>query len=257
MGAFLIPGIIAGAQTAFGIGQKIAGGVQRRRAQKFFEKNKYEIPSGVRSSLDVVRNVASQRNLPGSEQYLNQIRGATSQSVETATRAAQSTSDVLGALQGSISRQMGAQQDLAIASAQNWQRNQFQYANSLENLARYETEKYDRNIMYPYMQRMEAAGQTSQAGNENIASGISSGLNLWGANQQMKADEANLAEFMRQKQSNFPTTYPFKTSPVASNIPQPRPYIPAKNFSDYNNPNPIPQYGGLEPSGEGNWSPYQ
>ena len=205
MGDFLIPGLLAGAQTVFGIGQQIAAGGQRRKAQKFFDKNKYEIPSGINQMLDTVRGVASQREMPGSDVMRQQLQGTTSQGVETATRAATSSSDVLGALQGLYGRQMKGQQNMAIANAQNWQRNQMQLANSLQTLGNYQTQKWNYNVLYPYMQKMTAAGQMAQAGNENIASGINSGLNLWGANQQMNQQQNMFDQWLNNRGWNNQT----------------------------------------------------
>lgn len=191
--------IMAAVQAAGGIAQKISAGAERRKADKFFNKNKYEVPSGVNSMLDIMGNVASQRDLPGGDLIRQRLSATTSQGVETAERVGQSSSDVLGALQGLYSKQMNNQQDMAIASAQNWQRNQLQYANALQTMGQYQTEKWNYNVLYPYMQKMTAAGEMGQAGNENIASGISSGLSVMTANAQMQEDQAKMAEWERLK----------------------------------------------------------
>lgn len=257
--SLLVPLIIAGAQGLFGIGQQIFAGSKRRKAQREFDKNKYEIPSGVKSMLDVIRNMATQTKIPGYEQYLQQIQGATSQGVETAQRAGQSSSDVLGALQKLYGKQMDMQTDLAVANAQNYQRNQMQYANALNTMGQYETQKWQYNSLYPYMQQMTAAGQTAQAGNQNIGSALGSGLSLWAANAQMNQTENQFNQWLNQKNlgiqnatSAIPAQQlPFPSSPSFGNLrntTQPA-NIAALTRSAWSEPSP--SY-----SGGNTWSPY-
>lgn len=254
--SLLIPAIIAGSQFLFGAGQELLAGSRRRKAQREFEKNKYEIPSGVKSMLEVIKNVASQTKMPGYEQYLQQIQGATSQGVETAQRAGQSSSDVLGALQKLYGKQMDMQTDLAIANAQNYQRNQLQYANALNTMGQYETQKWQYNTLYPYMQQMTGAGQMAQAGNQNIGSAISSGLSLWSANAQMKQTQDNFDKWYNAQGLNNQGT-----SPMPSNrLPLP-PVGDFGNLRNTNNPaslsyvntrvEPNPPYGSNQ-----SWTPY-
>lgn len=255
----LVPLIMAGAQLLGGIGQQISAGSQRRKAQREFEKNKYEIPSGVKSMLDVIRNMATQTKMPGYEQYLQQIQGATSQGVETAQRAGQSSSDVLGALQKLYGKQMDMQTDLAVANAQNYQRNQMQYANALNTMGQYETQKWQYNSLYPYMQQMTGAGQMAQAGNQNIGSALSSGLSLWAANAQMEQTQKNFDLWLNGKGLGNPSgsaqmpsnALPFPSSPAFGNLrntTQPA-NIAALTRSAWSEPSP--SY-----SGGNTWSPY-
>jgi hypothetical protein len=178
--------IMLAAQGLLGVGEKIIGGIQRNKAQKEFDKNKYEIPSSVNAMLDTVRGEASQRKLPGQEIMDQQIGATTAQGVEAATRVGRSSSDALGALEGLYGRQMQSQQNLALAGAQNWQENQFKYANSLRILGDYQQEKWKYKSLYPYMQKMTGAGEMQMAGNTNIGSGVSGLLSSDYANQYLK-----------------------------------------------------------------------
>lgn len=171
------------AQGVLGVGEKIYGGIQRAKAEKEFKKHPYEIPGSVNRMLDVVRGVASQRKLPGQEFAEQQIGATTAQGVEAATRVGRSASDALGALEGLYGRQMQQQQNLALAGAQNWQENQMRYANTLERMGAYEDQKWQYNHLYPYMQKMTAAGEMQMAGNQNIGSGVSGLVSLESANR--------------------------------------------------------------------------
>jgi len=177
---------LLGAQGLLGIGEKIVGGIQRNKAQKEFEKNKYQIPSSVNAMLDTVRGVASQRKLPGQEFMEQQVGATTAQGVEAATRVGRSASDALGALEGLYGRQMQSQQNLALAGAQNWQQNQFKYANALERMGSYQDQKWQYNTLYPYMQKMTGAGQMQEAGNQNIGSAMSGMVSMNYGNQEMR-----------------------------------------------------------------------
>jgi hypothetical protein len=184
---------LMGAQTLLGVGEKIIGGIQKNKAQKEFDKNKYEIPSSVNAMLDTVRGVASQRKLPGQEIMEQQIGSTTAQGVEAATRVGRSSSDALGALEGLYGRQMQSQQNLALAGAQNWQENQFKYASALERMGAYQDQKWQYNTLYPYMQKMTGAGQMQEAGNTNIGSAMSGFVSLQSANQGLGGGNNNLS----------------------------------------------------------------
>jgi hypothetical protein len=200
----VLPLIAAGVQTALGAGQMIAGGAMRKKAQKQFDANKYEVPGSIKSMLDVVRGVASQRDMPGYDQYLQKIGATTAQGVEAAQRSGQSSSDVLGALSNLYGRQMSQQQDMAIANAQNYQRNQMQLAGALQTMGGYEDQKWNYNVLYPYMQQMTAAGQVAGAGSQNLSGGIGSAMSIGMANSQMQHDEEMYRLFKEDKfgQSN-------------------------------------------------------
>ena len=207
----------SGAQFVLGIGQKFLAERQRKKAQKFFDKNKYEVPAGVKSMLDVVRGVASQREMPGSDIQRQRVGQATSQGVETAKRVGQSSSDVLGALQGLYSKQMDTQQNMALENADYWRKNQMQYANALNTMGQYQSEKWNYNVLYPYMQRMSAASEMGMAGNENMASAIKSNMGTWAANQEMNTMEQDLQNFRNRAMNGMPNS-----QQQQSNVPLPQ-----------------------------------
>lgn len=234
MGAFLIPALLAGAQTALGGIQQISAGAQRRKAQRAFDKNKYQIPGGVKAMLSTIQGLASQRKLPGEDIYRQQLASTTAQGVESAERSAKSPSDVLGVLSKLYGRQMDAQENLALAGANQYQQNQLRLAQAFGTLGGYETEKWKYNTLYPYIQQMERAGQTAAAGTANIASGINSGLNLFGAKWQMdqmqNAYDQNLA-------GKFPTagaaSQPTMFSSFSTQRPMQSPWDATKPMQDY------------------------
>jgi len=178
-----IMAILGGVQAATGIGQKIGAGIQRRKAEKEFDK--YEIPSGIESMIDVMQGLASQTEVPGADILRSRQRATTAEGVEVASRTSESSGDVLGALHQLYGRQMESEERLALAGAQQYQMNQMRYANALQTLGQYQTQKWQYNELYPYMQRMTYAGQLAGAGSENISQGIGTGLNAFMMNENM------------------------------------------------------------------------
>ena len=202
MDPMTIMAILSGLQTAGGVAQQIAAGAKRRKAQAFFDQNKFEIPAGVKAMLSTVQGMASQRGLPGEDIYRQQLASTTAQGVESAERSAKSPSDVLGVLAKLYGKQMDSQNQLAIAGANQYQQNQQRLAQAFGTLGGYETQKWNYNVLYPYMQRMQAAGQLAGAGTANIASGVNSGMNLAYANWQMQQDQKNMNSYINNKFGN-------------------------------------------------------
>jgi hypothetical protein len=203
-------------QIGFGIYDRIAGSVQRKKAEREFAKHPYEVPGSVNKMLDVVRGVASQRKLPGQEFAEQQIGATTAQGVEAATRVGRSASDALGALESLYGQQQQRQQSLALAGAQNWQENQMRYANTLERMGAYEDQKWQYNYLYPYMQRMTGAGEMQMAGNTNLGSGISGLVSTDYANRELKAMQDKWNKD-REAGLNFSNPYRNYTSPSYGN----------------------------------------
>lgn len=191
--------IMAAVQGGLGLVQQGNAAIKRRQAQREFDQNKYQVPAGVKAMLSAIQNVASQTELPGADITRQRLASSTAQGVETAQRTAQSSSDVLGALHNLYRKQMDSQQDLAIAGAQNYQRNQLQYAQALGTLGQYQSQKWMYNTMYPYMQRMTEAGQIAQAGSANLGSAIQSGMNIAMADYQLNELNKMEAEFKARK----------------------------------------------------------
>lgn len=200
--------IMAAVQGGLGLVQQGNAAIKRRQAQREFDQNKYQVPAGVKAMLSTIQNVASQTQLPGADIARQRLASSTAQGVETAQRTAQSSSDVLGALHNLYRKQMDSQQDLAIAGAQNYQRNQLQYAQALGTLGQYQSQKWMYNTMYPYMQRMTEAGQIAQAGSANLGSAIQSGMNIAMADYQL--DQMNKQFENWKLQKGYGTTNPMQ-----------------------------------------------
>jgi len=180
--------IMAAGQAAMGGVQSLQADIARRKAERDFQK--YKVPGGVQSMLNVLHGMASQTEVPGADLVKQKLASATARGVETSQRTARSSTDVLGALHRLYSSQMDRELDLAVAGANNYQANRARLAQGLQTLGQYQTQKWQYNELYPYMQKMTEAGQLSAAGGANIAGALKSGVSLAAYGAQMDAMKA-------------------------------------------------------------------
>jgi hypothetical protein len=67
--------------------------------------------------------------------------------------------------------------------------------NALSRFSQFEQERWNYNELYPYMQAVGEAGQMDMAGNQNIQSAVSTGMNIYGAQADM--------DFQREQFANW------------------------------------------------------
>lgn len=171
--------LMAIAQGAMGVGQKIIGGIKKKKAKANFDP--YEIPSSVNMMLDKAGSLASQTDIPGADIYRSKAQSNAAQTIENSQRVAGSTSDVLGTLSGTQQNLDNFYQDIAAKGAEYYQQNQAQLQNALQTMGQYETERWKQNEYLPYLQAMGDANAMGQAGNQNIGSAIQSGMSIGAA----------------------------------------------------------------------------
>jgi hypothetical protein len=199
LGGLATAGLIAGA--ASGVGQTVLGAVQQskanktlKKAQSFYEKNKYQIPESAKAALGVSQRQASGLALPGEDIARARLGASTAQGLGAAKEAATSSSDVLSVLSSLYGGQMQGEQNLAMQGAQRYDRNQAQLQNALNTMANLENQKWQYNVLYPYQQML---GQAEAYGNKAAAE-ISGGLGMIG---QTAGAEAQLGGAQQDLQS--------------------------------------------------------
>ena len=171
--------LMAIAQGAMGVGQKIIGGIKKKKAQANFSP--YEIPSSINMMLDKANSLASQTEIPGADIYRSRAQSNAAQTVENSQRVAGSTSDVLGTLSGTQKNLDDFYQEIAKKGSEFYQDNQRQQQQALQTMGQYETERWRQNEYLPYLQALGDANAIGQAGNQNIGSAIGSGMAIGSA----------------------------------------------------------------------------
>lgn len=161
-------------QSGIGIADMIKGRKTLKKAQSFYEKNKYEIPEAARSSLGVAERQASSLKMPGEDIARARLAESTAAGVGSAQQAATSASDVLSVLSGLYGQQMSGEQDILMAGAERYDRNQAQLMNALNTMAGFEREKWQYNVLYPYQQMLGQAEAYSTRGRQELSAGLGS-----------------------------------------------------------------------------------
>ncbi len=193
MEPFTMMALMAGGQALGGLLQKGQSALMRRRARREFQP--YEIPSSAKAMLDKATSVASLRGVPGEDIYRSQAQASVARGTEAAQRTAESPSDVLSVLSRLYGDYQGFEQNLAVQGEQSYERRQSQLMNALNRFSQFERERWQYNELYPYMQAMGEAGQMDMAGNQNIQSAVSTGMNIYGAQTDM--------DFQREQFANW------------------------------------------------------
>jgi hypothetical protein len=187
--------------AAVGAAQMAKSESDRKKAEKNFDK--YEIPSGVNAMMDVMKSLSTQTELPGSDILRSRQAATTAQGVETAQRTSESGGDVLGLLSEMYGKQLDSAEKMAIQGAEYYAQNRARYANALNTLGGYQTQKWQYNELYPYMQNMTGAGQTAGAGSANISSGIGSAIDIYGGQQNMKTQDESFNNWLKNKMGSY------------------------------------------------------
>lgn len=217
MDPMTIMALLSAGQGILGAGQKIGAKMQRGNAERNFQR--MEIPSGVNAMMDVMKSLSTQTEVPGADLLRSRQDKTTAQGVETAQRTSESGGDVLGMLSSVYSRQLDSAQNQAIQNAQFYQQNRLRLGNALETLGGYQTEKWKYNELYPYIQKMTAAGQTDAAGSANISGGIGGMINTFGAKANMDWMDENQQNWLDTKMGAYNTT----PNPVNAGYGEPQP----------------------------------
>ena len=177
LGGLVTAGLIAGVATSgtqlgLGIADSIKGKRTLKKAQSFYEKNKYEVPESAEAALDVAQRQAQGLALPGEDIARERIGQTTSQAIGQAKQAATSSSDVLGMLASVYGNQMLQEQGLVEAGAARYDAQQGNLQNALNTMAGYEDQKWQYNVLYPYQQMLGQAEAYQSRGREGIGMGL-------------------------------------------------------------------------------------
>ena len=180
-------------QGGLGVGQKVQAALMRRKAEREFDD--YQIPASARAALEKASSVASMRGLPGEDLARARTMSGLAQGVESARRTAESPNDVLSVLGRLYSGYAGFETEIASQGEAAYERRQGQLMSALDRFAGYETERWQYNELYPYMQRMSSAGQVDEAGNQNISGGLNSFMNVHGTKWDIQTQQDQFNEW--------------------------------------------------------------
>lgn len=188
---------LALAQGGLGAIQKGMAAGERKRADSEFKR--FEIPSSIKAMMGVMESLSTQTELPGSDILRSRQEATTAQGVETAQRTSESGGDALGLLSEMYGKQLDSAERMAVQGAEYYQTNRARYANALQTMGQYQQEQWKYNELYPYMQKMTAAGESDAAGGANVSGGMGSMIDIFGANKNMDFQERMFNEWQNNK----------------------------------------------------------
>lgn len=187
----IVAGVVGGAQLAQGLYQQYRAGRIRKKAQKEYDANPYQIPEAQTRFVNKMGTLAQSRQLPGQQIMEDRMQSQAAGTVGAARQAATSPSQVLASTLAAYQQQQQNQQNLDLQAAQNYQQRQSQYAQSIASLAPYEQKRWEYRTLYPYQAKLNQAAGLQQQGQQNMQQGIQSGLSIYANDQYLNALKTN------------------------------------------------------------------
>ena len=169
--------LLAGAaiiKGGVGIGKAIAGGVQKRRAQRELDKEtpKYSRPEEYEKLLGIFQQQAGLGQLPGQDQIEAKLSANTARGTRAISKFADNPVAAVASVSGLYGREQGAIRDLGIQFAEFRNRAQNQLAGAYKMGADYSDKEWGTNTWYPDQVRRNMASQRWNAGQANLWGGI-------------------------------------------------------------------------------------
>ena len=249
--------LLAGAaiiKGGVGIGKAIAGGIQKRRAQRELDKEtpKYSRPEEYEKLLGIFQQQASLGQLPGQDQIEAKLSANTARGTRAIGKYADNPVAAVAATAGLYGREQGAIRDLGIQFAEFRNRAQGQLANAYKIGADYSDKEFSYNQWYPDQMRRNMAAQKWNAGQQN----------LWGGIDQVAGAGVDALTAGLNAKQGIPRQVPsIPSSPAAAGSPA------TTSAYDYYNPNLagqfVPAFGTQIPAPQpgsewgqwGSWTP--
>ncbi len=166
--------IAAGGKALIGGIKAIAGGVQKRRANKALESEmpKYSRPEEYDKLLGIFQQQAGLGQLPGQDQIEAKLSSTTARGTRAVAKYADNPVAAVAATAGLYGREQGAIRDLGIQFAEFRNRAQGQLANAYKIGADYADKEWSYNEFYPDQVKRNMAAQRWNAGQANLWGGI-------------------------------------------------------------------------------------
>ena len=184
--------IAAGVSVGLNLGM---AAYQSHKAKKLANtpRPEYQIPQGQVEALNNAKYMASQTELPGQNIMQQKIDQGSAGALANLKDVSQSGS-ALGSNIASIYRgNVGAQNQLNLAGAQNWNANQQNLRGELNNMATAQDKQWTINKFDPYKNNMAAASAMREGAFRNATAGVTdlAAAGAGAANQKFWADQLN------------------------------------------------------------------
>jgi len=211
-------GIMAAAPLASGI----YGIVQKAQADKLrkqFDQPMYAIPQGMQEAYGLAQSRAFDTSLPGQSLIEAGIDRGQAAANRAIMESGLSGAERLAAINAGAGNRMDANTQLAMQMAQQQQQNLANYQNTLGQLAGYQEKQWQLNKQQPWIDAMEAANRLSEAGSQNIMTGLKdlSGIGVAMAKQRTPGIETTTGVLNPGTSLTADSGTEQKTSPFVGN----------------------------------------
>lgn len=133
----------------------------------------YEIPSAVYESLNNIKGLASQNQLPGQPRIEENIRSSSADAINSLKELSGSSTDSVLGLGAIAGKEQKAMSNLGIEAANRQDKMKLLVSQALDQLSQQQEKKWQYDKYMPYANAMSAAQRLSNAGNLNVNSGLS------------------------------------------------------------------------------------
>jgi hypothetical protein len=166
--------IAAGGKALIGGIKSIAGGIQKRRAQRELDKEtpKYSRPEEYEKILSIYQQQAGLGQLPGQDQIEAKLSSTTARGTRAISKYADNPVAAVAATAGLYGKEQGAIRDLGIQFAEFKNRAQDRLAGAYKMGAEYSDKEWSTNVFYPDQVRRNLAAGRFNAGQQSLWGGI-------------------------------------------------------------------------------------
>jgi hypothetical protein len=211
--------------------QSVLGGIQARRGRKMAEGitvPEYKIPEAAGQALGLARQGVGTFEMPGQDQMIQGLEAGVAGSLNAATQAATSSSDLLSTIANVSGNKMEGMLNIGANAAQQYEQRRNAYQNALNVFASYQ----EKELMDKIARQQQAAGAAAglmNVGRQNIFEGIKTGAGV-GANYLMlkgmyggggktttDGSENPTVDYLKDALGNYRTTG--GTSNTTDNVP--------------------------------------
>lgn len=164
----MIPGLV---QLGVGAFQGIKGNQLGSEEQPMME-----IPDSIKQMLETSKNLAGQREAPGSRMMKDRIGTDSAAAMSNLLEATAGSGSALGGVGEMTTNTNRALQEQGARDDAFYQTNQGQLLAALEKMGGWQQKQWETNIKEPFDRTMDAAAAMKQGAIQNIYGGISQGI---------------------------------------------------------------------------------
>lgn len=187
-------------QTGTGIAQLIGA----KKIADRFKQPQFQIPSAYIAAGDIAKDLASQRELPGTRRFTEGLEKTQADTLAALKERASTPEELLSGLRTVTDVTSEKKKDWGVAGEEYYRKNQEFLSKYLEGLSNLQERQWMFNKYMPYLEAMETAKGLSGSGLSNLYSGFS---NITGVTQNVLNTLASNKDFLSMFSTGMKENY--------------------------------------------------